>query len=97
MILRWTPESLEDLLEIRRVIAMRRPNAADHVIRRIKTSIKLLKKQPAMGRVGRIPNTREWVMSGLPFIVPYIVTEHRILILRVLHTARDWDLDTPEA
>ena len=91
MKLKWTPEALDDLTAIRRVIARRRPLAADQVIRKIKASTRLLIDQPMMGRIGRIHGTREWVISGLPFVVPYMVRGEIVLILRIIHTGIDWD------
>ncbi len=43
-----------------------------------------------MGRPGRVPGTRELVISGLPFILPYIEKKGAIYILRVLHTSMKW-------
>jgi toxin ParE1/3/4 len=46
--------------------------------------------QPHMGRPGRVPGTRELVVSDLPYVIPYRVRGHTIQILRVFHTARKW-------
>jgi len=54
-------------------------------------STRLLAKQPLLGRIGRIYGTREWDVSGLPYIVPYLVRGDMVLILRVIQTAMDWD------
>ena len=43
-----------------------------------------------MGRHGRIEGTRELVIPGLPYIIPYRVKNNVIEILRVLHAARKW-------
>jgi plasmid stabilization system protein ParE len=34
--------------------------------------------------------TRELVIEGLPYIIPYRVRDNHVEILRVLHTARRW-------
>ncbi|PIW88418.1 MAG: type II toxin-antitoxin system mRNA interferase toxin, RelE/StbE family, partial [Nitrospirae bacterium CG_4_8_14_3_um_filter_44_28] len=39
---------------------------------------------------GRVEGTRELVISGLPYIIPYRVKNNTIEILRVLHAARKW-------
>jgi toxin ParE1/3/4 len=44
------------------------------------------------GRAGRVPGTRELVIAGTPFIIPYRVAENTIQILRVLHGKRKWPL-----
>jgi hypothetical protein len=43
-----------------------------------------------MGRVGRVPETRELVITGTPSIAAYRVAEDTMVILRVLHGARRW-------
>lgn len=91
MKLRWTPEALDDLTGIRTSIARRRPLVADQVIRKIKASTRLLIHQPMMGRIGRIKGTREWVVTGLPYVIPYILRVKTLLILRVIHTSIEWD------
>jgi len=48
----------------------------------------LLLAQPASGRPGRVIGTRELVIGGLPYVVPYRVRDNDIEILRVLHTSR---------
>ena len=43
-----------------------------------------------MGRPGRVLGTRELVIGGLPYIIPYRVRDNYVDILRVLHTSRRW-------
>jgi toxin ParE1/3/4 len=43
-----------------------------------------------MGRQGRIDGTRELVIHGLPYIIPYRVRRGRVEILAVIHAARRW-------
>jgi hypothetical protein len=49
----------------------------------------MLSNHPAAGRSGRVKNTRELVINGVPFIVIYreLKTLQRIEILRVLQVA----------
>ena len=56
----------------------------------IKKAVSLLSEQPAIGRVGRVPNARELVVDNTPFILPYRVRDNNIEILHVLHTPRRW-------
>ena len=90
MKLGWTPEALADLTHIRCVIARTRPVAANKVVRHIKASTRLLLEQPRLGREGRIPGTREWLVTGSPYVVSCLVREDVILILRIIHTSIDW-------
>jgi len=46
-----------------------------------------------MGRPGRASGTRELVISGTPFILPYWVRSGEVEILRVMHASRHWPSD----
>ena len=91
MALLWSPEALQDLKDIRSYIAQDDPRAAKIVGGRI---VRLVSEQlphtPETGRLGRVEGTRELVISGTPFVVPYRVREGAIDILRVYHAARMW-------
>jgi toxin ParE1/3/4 len=50
----------------------------------------LLADNPHMGRPGRVPGTRELVVTRTPYIVPYRVRGDTLEILRVYHGARRW-------
>ncbi len=43
-----------------------------------------------MGRLGRIPGTRELVVAETAFIVPYRVRDATVEILAVFHGSRQW-------
>jgi toxin ParE1/3/4 len=43
-----------------------------------------------IGRPGRVVGTYEKVVTGLPYIVAYAVEPAEVIILRVIHGARDW-------
>ena len=47
-----------------------------------------LATHPALGRPGRVPGTRELVVSGTPYLIPYRVHGKTVEILRVFHGAR---------
>lgn len=79
-----------DLHSIEAYIQPENPYAAVSVIARILETIEFLADHPYMGRIGRVLHTREWVITGTPFIVVYQIRHKTILILRVLHAARKW-------
>jgi plasmid stabilization system protein ParE len=64
------------------------PAAARLVVQRVLTAVAMLATQPALGRPGRVPNTRELVVLKTRYIVPYRVRGDTIEILRVFHTSR---------
>ena len=49
-----------------------------------------LHAMPNRGRPGRRPNTREMIISGLPFVIIYRVGQEAVEITRILHTSQKW-------
>ena len=91
MRLRWTRRAERDLDEIASYIGQDSPAAAARVVLKLIDHVEAsLPKRTAIGRAGRVLGTRELVIGGLPYIVPYRVREEDIEILRVLHTSRRW-------
>jgi len=90
MQIRWQDDAINDLLQVRRFIAMDNPSAAARVADRIRSAVPKLADQPGLGRPGRVPGTRERVLAEIPYIIAYRVEENSLVILRVLHTSRKW-------
>ena len=90
MKLRWTRRARTDLNEIFDRILEENPGAATEVLDRIERSAAHLVDHPGMGRPGRVENTRELVVPGLPWILPYLTESEAIIIVRVIHAARQW-------
>lgn len=67
MTIRWTQPANDDFLGIIAWIAANNPVAASSVGRRILDVVERLDDFPLQGRRGRSPDTRELVISGLPF------------------------------
>jgi toxin ParE1/3/4 len=91
VILIWSPEAVGDLAALRAYIARDDPAAARRIALRIIDAVEtVVPANPQAGRPGRVPGTRELVVAGTAYIVPYRMREARIEILRVLHGARRW-------
>jgi len=93
MTIRWTQPANDDFLSLASWIAASNPTAADQVGRRILAAVEQLDDYPLRGRPGRSPDTRELVISGLPYLVIYSVESadpRTVIILRVLHGAMLW-------
>lgn len=90
MRIKWLGDAVNDLVEIRKYIATDNPGAACNVAERIKKEVANLKEHSSMGRPGRVEGTRELIISGFPYIIPYRVRNDVVEILRVLHGARKW-------
>lgn len=90
MMILWLDDAVQDLQSLHQYIALENPAAANRVAKHILNAINLLTEQPAMGRQGRVHHTRELIVSGTPFIIPYRVKNKNIEILRVFHSAMQW-------
>lgn len=90
MRVRWLVRALRNLREEAEYIARENPQAAAQTVARIENAVVLLSDQPAIGRPGRVPGTRELVIPETPYILPYRVRGEWIVILRVFHASRRW-------
>ena len=84
----WLRKALLNLDEEATYIAQDNPQAAQQVVARIVHAVDLLKRQPGLGRPGRVPGTRELLVANTHYLIPYRVRGQRIEILRVFHTSR---------
>ena len=90
MIIKWLEDAIGDLKALRHYIAQDKPSAANRTAKKILHAVDLLTEQSGIGRPGRVPGTRELIISGTPFIVPYRIKNNTVEILRVLHGAMQW-------
>jgi toxin ParE1/3/4 len=90
MQVRWLRGALLNLDQEASYIAQDNPKAAADLVLHLRDSALILGEQPNLGRPGRIPGTRELVVSKLPYILPYRVRNDTVEILRVFHAARKW-------
>ena len=96
MEIRWLNDALADVTEIHRYIAVDNPGAAARIVERIQSAVRRLGDLPHGGRPGRWRGTRELVIPGTPYIVPYRVKGDLVEILRIFHGARRWPDDPGE-
>ena len=90
MTLRWTRLAASHLGSAFDYLAQDSADAAGAVVDRILSAVEAVERHPQMGRRGRVPRTRELVVTGTSFVVAYRVRKDRIEILAVLHGARRW-------
>jgi toxin ParE1/3/4 len=90
MRVRWTRRALRSLDALAEYIAQDRPLAAERMVERIRDTVDLLTTNPDLGRAGRVHGTRELIVGGTPFIVPYRLRENVLEILTIFHAARKW-------
>ncbi|MGI2036428.1 type II toxin-antitoxin system RelE/ParE family toxin [Rhizobium panacihumi] len=89
----WAREALNDMREQIAFIAEDNPAAARRVADRLRDTGEAL-GEIATGRPGRVTGTYEKSVIRLPYIISYelrpIASRESVVILRVIHTARDW-------
>lgn len=90
MKLRWLRSGSESLRRQQAYIAADNPDAARRIGRRIRQAVLRLATFPYSGSLGSVPQTRELVVPGLPYLIVYRVREETVEILRVFHAARNW-------
>ena len=85
-----TIRAVRHLSQLRAFIAKDRPNAARETAFTILSSVNRLAEHPGLGRPGRLPGTRELVVPGTPYLVPYRVRGDRLEIMAVFHGRQRW-------
>jgi toxin ParE1/3/4 len=88
--LRYTIRAQTDLSEIFTYLNTRDKQAAMRVINAIERSARILATHPFTGRQTDFSNTRIKPIPNSPYLLFYQVTGNDLIILRVLHSARDW-------
>lgn len=79
-------KALKNLEDKGYYVGFENPNAADDFSVVIFASVDKLAQFPAMGREGRVKNTREWAVPNWSYLIPYRVRGNRLQILGVFHT-----------
>jgi toxin ParE1/3/4 len=90
----WSDAALDDTDILSAYIAADNPAAAHKVLDRIESAADSLGRLPS-GRTGRVQGTYEKSVVGLPYVIAYAIRllpsgAEQIVVLRVIHTARDW-------
>ena len=90
MRLTWTRTAFQDLKHLHDYIADDNPDAARKIVSRIREAASHLRRNPRIGRAGRVPETRELVITGTPYIVAYRIEGQQVQIVAVIHGAQRW-------
>ena len=86
----WLRAAINNLDSIAEYLARENRPAAERTVAAIRLAVEDLEQFPSLGRPGRISGTRELVVPGTPYIVPYRVRGNGVQIIRVLHASRKW-------
>ena len=90
MQLRWTEEAANDLERIADYLVQHTPGRAPELVQHIYIAAGSLLTLPHRGRPGKVEGTRELVLSGLPYVLVYVVRQDGIVVVRILHGAQQW-------
>lgn len=86
----WSRRAIDHLVGIREYIAEDSPTSAAKVAATILQAVELLRNQPRIGRPGRILGTRELVIPGTPYVIPYRIQSDTLELLAVFHGRQSW-------
>jgi len=89
-VIRWTAKADRELDAAGAYIAEDSMDAATICLAAVYSAVERLTVHPRLGREGRVPRTRELVVSGTPYIVAYSVADREIHILAIKHAAQSW-------
>jgi toxin ParE1/3/4 len=85
----WSPQAVQDRLDIWEYIAGDKPNAAVQLDERFSETAALLATQPLMGKRGMIEGTRE-LLPHKNYRLVYELIGDEIWIHAIVHAARQW-------
>jgi toxin ParE1/3/4 len=71
----WTEPPRQNLRQIFAYIAEENPRAAPALLAIIRKQSTVLADNPQLGRLGRIEGTRELVLAGTHYILPYCLKD----------------------
>ena len=86
----WSPRAIEHLKHLRAYIAQDNPKAANRVAAAQLEAVERLAELPNLGRPGRVAGTRELVVPGTPYVIPYRLRGDRLEIIAVFHGRQKW-------
>jgi toxin ParE1/3/4 len=86
----WSPRAIGHLADLRAYIARENPGAAAHTAGTLLAAVDRLAALPNLGRPGRVSGTRELVVPGTRYLIPYRVRGERLEIIAVFHGRQRW-------
>jgi toxin ParE1/3/4 len=84
----WSPRAIGHLVDLRAYIARENPDARTATT--LLTAVGRLAVLPNLGRPGRVSGTRELVVPGTRYVIPYRVRGERLEIIAVFHGGQRW-------
>ena len=91
----WLPKAVQNLAEIRAYIAEESPAAAQRVAQKIQQTVAMLQDHPRLGKPSIRDGFRQIQVAGLPFVIPYKISENKLIIARIFHNHQqptNWEI-----
>lgn len=85
----WSPRTIEHLTHLRSYIARDNPKAV-RIAGTLLEAVERLAELPNLGRPGRVAGTRELVVPGTPYVIPYRLRGDRLEVIAVFHGRQKW-------
>jgi toxin ParE1/3/4 len=86
----WSPRAIEHLTHLRSYIARDNPISANRIAGILLKAVERLAELPNLGRSGRVAGTRELVVPGTPYVIPYRLRGDRLEVIAVFHGRQKW-------
>ena len=86
----WSPRAIGHLAALRDWIARENPGAAARTAMTLLAAVDRLAELPNLGRPGRVSGTRELVVPGTRYVIPYRMRGERLEIIAVFHGRQRW-------
>ena len=86
----WSPRAIGHLAALRDYIARENPGAAARTATTLLAAVDRLAELPNLGRPGRVSGTRELVVPGTRYSIPYRMRGERLEIIAVFHGRQRW-------
>ena len=90
MIIVWSPRAIDHLAHLRSYIARDNPKVADQIAATLLDAVERLAELPNLGRPGRVTGTRELVVPGTRYVIPYRLRGDRLEVIAVFHGRQKW-------
>lgn len=86
----WSLRAIEHMAHLRAYIARDNPKAATRTAGTLLEAVERLAELPNLGRPGRLAATRELVVPGTPYVIPYRLRGDRLEVIAVFHGRQKW-------
>ena len=90
MQIHYTRLAISNLSQAYDLIETDRPQETRGIIERIEKTIETVALAPLLGKRGRVEGTREFFVTGAPFIIIYREKEDVLQILSILPTSKKY-------